>query len=103
MTAFPTESSTPLSPPVIPNVTARSRIQPNTTDTTTDMYIPTAAMRDALAVSSAMCADASKPVIVYCDISRPWPNTYQNMKMPKLCPPKPELLMVCPNTYPNDW
>ena len=42
------------------------------------MYIPTAAMRDAWCVSSAMCADASKPVIVYCDISRPRPKTNQN-------------------------
>src|SRR5436190_2725741 len=45
MTAFPIESSTGLSAPGIANVTARSRIQPNTTDTTTDMYIPTAAIR----------------------------------------------------------
>ena len=29
-------------------VTASSRIQPKTTDATTDMYIPTAAMREAL-------------------------------------------------------
>src|SRR5439155_25037684 len=103
MTAFPTESSTPLSPPVIANVTPSRRIQPKTTETTTDMYMPTAAIRDACAVSSAMCADASKPVIVYCDISRPCPKTYQNMKTPKLWPPKPELLIVCPKTYPSDW
>src|SRR4051795_4369657 len=102
MTALPTELSTPWSPPVIANVTASSRIQPKTTDTTTDMYMPTAAMRDACAVSSAMCAEASKPVIVYCDISRPWPKTYQNMKTPKFVPEKPELLIVCPKTYPND-
>ena len=43
-----------------------------------------------------------RPVIVYCDMSRPWPNTYQNMNTPKLCPPKPELLSVCPKTYPSD-
>ena len=55
----------------IANVTARSRIQPKTTETTTDMYMPTAADREAWCVSSAMCADASKPVIVYWDISRP--------------------------------
>ncbi len=63
----------------IANVTASRRIHPKTTDATTDMYIPTAAMRDAACVSSARCADASKPVIVYCDNSRPSPNTYQNM------------------------
>ena len=55
----------------IANVTATSRTKPKTTETTTDMYMPTAAIREALWVSSAMCADASKPVIVYCDISRP--------------------------------
>ena len=71
MTAFPTESSTPLSSPLIAKVTASSRIQPKNTDATTDMYMPTAAIRDALPVSSAMCADASNPVIVYWDISSP--------------------------------
>ena len=44
----------------------------------TDVYMPTAAMRDASCVSSAVCADASKPVIVYWAISRPSPNTNQN-------------------------
>ena len=53
------------------NVTATSRMNPNTTDATTDMYIPTAAERDAWCVSSAMCAEASKPVIVYWAIRRP--------------------------------
>ena len=57
------------------NVTATSRMNPNTTDATTDMYIPTAAEREACCVSSAMCADASNPVIVYCAISRPVRNT----------------------------
>ena len=62
----------------IANVTARRRIQPKKTETTTDVHMPTAAERDALCVSSAMCADASKPVIVYWAISRPSPKTYQN-------------------------
>ena len=53
------------------NVTATSRMKPKTTDATTDMYIPTAAERDAWCVSSAMCADASNPVIVYWAISSP--------------------------------
>ena len=57
------------------NVTATRRMKPKTTDATTDMYIPTAAERDAWCVSSAMCADASKPVIVYWAISRPVRNT----------------------------
>src|SRR5262245_36908818 len=102
MTALLVAASTPASGPEIANVTASSRIQPNTTETTTDMYMPTAAIREASRVSSAMCADASKPVIVYCDISRPSPNTYQNMSDEKLCPEKPELLIVCVKTYPND-
>ena len=76
------------------NVTASSRIHPKITDTTTDMYMPTAAMRDAWCVSSAMCAEASKPVIVYCDISRPRPNTYQKTMLPKFVPENPELLIV---------
>ncbi len=68
------------------------------TETTTDMYMPTAAIRDAWCVSSAMCADASKPVIVYCDISRPRPNTYQKTMLPKFVPENPELLTVWVNT-----
>ena len=43
----------------IANVTATSRTKPTITETMTDMYIPTAAMREALCVSSAMCAEAS--------------------------------------------
>ena len=62
------------------------------------MYIPTAAIRDAWCVSSAMCADASKPVIVYCDISRPRPKTYQKTMLPKFVPLKPELLTVSVKT-----
>ena len=56
-------------------VTATSRMNPKTTDATTDMYMPTAAARDASRVSSATCADASKPVIVYWAMSRPVRNT----------------------------
>ena len=50
-----------------------------------------------------MCAEASKPVIVYCDISRPRPNTYQKTMLPKPVPEKPELLIVSVNTKLNDW
>ena len=84
------------------NVTASRRIQPKTTDATTDMYIPTAAMRDAACVSSAMCADASNPVIVYCDIRSPSPKTYQNMIEPKFVPENPELLSVSVKTNPTE-
>src|SRR5215203_6979649 len=73
----------------IENVTASSRIQPKITDATTDMYIPTAAVRDASRVSSARCADASKPVIVYCDIKRPSPKTNQKARLEKLSPTAP--------------
>src|SRR5262245_2811404 len=53
------------------NVTATSRMKPKITDTTTDINIPQAAPSCALRVSSLMCAEASYPVIVYCDISSP--------------------------------
>ena len=43
----------------IANVTATSRMKPKIAETTTDMYIPTAAIRDAWWVSSAMWAEAS--------------------------------------------
>src|SRR4051794_38359958 len=43
----------------IANVTATSRMNPKITDTTTDMTMPQAAARDALRVSSLMCAEAS--------------------------------------------
>jgi hypothetical protein len=59
----------------IASVTATSRMNPKMTDATTDMYIPTAAERDASRVSSAKWAEASKPVIVYCAIRRPVRNT----------------------------
>ena len=39
--------------------------------------MPTAAIREAWCVSSPMCAEASKPVIVYWAISRPRPKTSQ--------------------------
>src|SRR5512134_310988 len=47
------------------NVTASRRTQPKIMETNTDVHIPVAAMREALLVSSAVCAEASKPVIVY--------------------------------------
>src|SRR5919109_2156547 len=53
----------------IANVTATRRMNPKTAETNTDVHMPVAAMRDAAFVSSAVCADASKPVIVYCAIS----------------------------------
>ena len=84
------------------NVTARRRIHPNTTDATTDMYMPTAAIREAWCVSSARWAEASNPVIVYCDIRSPMPKTYQNMMLPKFVPEKPELFRVSVKTKPID-
>src|SRR5262245_21980158 len=73
-------------------------MKPKNTDATTDMYIPTAADRDALCVSSAVCADASKPVIVYWAISRPVRKTYQKTMLPNVSgaasPPQPVALTV---------
>src|SRR5437868_3248520 len=43
----------------IAKVTATSSAKPKITETTTDMTIPQAAAREALRVSSLMCADAS--------------------------------------------
>ncbi len=43
----------------IANVTATRSAKPKITETTTDITMPQAAARDALRVSSLMCADAS--------------------------------------------
>ena len=66
----------------------------------TEVHIPVAAIRDALFVSSAVCADASNPVIVYCGISRPSPKTSRNAELAnEVVPsPKPELLTVSVKT-----
>ena len=81
-------------------------MNPKNTETTTDMYMPTAAERDAWCVSSATCADASKPVIVYWAISRPVRNTYQNTMLPKVAgadsPPQPVALIVSVKTKLNE-
>ena len=47
-----------------------------------------------------MCAEASKPVIVYCESSRPSPNTNQNAGLEKLSValPYPEAFTVSPKT-----
>ena len=47
-----------------------------------------------------MCAEASKPVIVYCAISRPVANTYQKIGLEKFmsASPKPEAFTVSPKT-----
>ncbi len=76
-------------------------MKPKTTEATTDMYMPTAAERDASCVSSAMCAEASKPVIVYWAMSRPVRNTYQKTMLPKPVapsPPQPVALTVSVKT-----
>src|SRR5437588_9807883 len=94
--------------PIVPftsgtaNVTATSRMKPKITDITTDMTTPHAAAREALRVSSLMCADASYPVYVYCAISRPSPKTNQKIGAEKLCPLKPDALIGCANTKWND-
>src|SRR3954454_7060458 len=77
----------------IANVTATRRTKPKMTDTKTEVHMPTATSRDALWVSSAVWADASKPVIVYWAMRSPRPNTNQNAGFEKdtVDPPKPEL------------
>ena len=65
----------------IAKVTATRRIQPKITETTTEVHIPIAAIREALLVSSAVCADASNPVIVYCASSMPSPSTSRNVEL----------------------
>src|SRR5215208_3502400 len=100
-TAFDTAPSVPLTSGIA-KVTATSRMKPKTTETTTDMIIPQAAPSDALRVSSLMCAEASKPVIVYCAMRSPVPKTNQNTMLPQPEPEKPELLSVLPKTKPND-
>jgi hypothetical protein len=45
--------------PGIANVTATSRMNPKMTETTTDMTMPIAAVREAFRVSSLMWAEAS--------------------------------------------
>ncbi len=47
-----------------------------------------------------MCAEASKPVIVYCAISRPVANTYQKIGLEKFISglPKPDAFTVSPKT-----
>ena len=63
------------------------------------MYIPTAAMRDACLVSSAMCADASNPVIVYCGHQKPEAEHVAEHEAEVGRPgPKPELLTVSEKT-----
>src|SRR5688500_11301157 len=84
----------------IAKVTASRRIQPKMTDATTDVHMPVAAMREARFVSSAVCADASKPVIVYCASRRPRPQTNQNVGLDRdvVAPPYPELFTVSVKT-----
>ena len=77
-------------------------MKPNTTETTTDMTMPSAAPRAAPFVSSLRCAEASKPVIVYWAISSPIPKTNQNTGLEKSTPENPEVLSVFVNTNEAD-
>ena len=49
-------------------------------------------------VSSLMCAEASKPVIVYWAISRPGQEHVEEHELPKFVPEKPVLFSVWPKT-----
>src|SRR5687768_3799475 len=81
-------------------------MKPKITDATTDMYIPTAADREAWRVSSATWADASKPVIVYWAISNPVSATYQNTgllnEVGAASPPQPVRFSVSVKTKLNE-
>src|SRR4051794_11680112 len=69
-----------------------------------ERQIPLAAASDAADVSSDRCADASKPVIVYCVRSRPSGST-RNQNLTSAMAPlsKPELLILVLNTQPIAW
>src|SRR5215204_2697780 len=73
----------------IAKVTASRRIQPKITDATTEVHMPVAAIREARCVSSAVCAEASKPVIVYCASRSPRPQTNQNVGLERDVVPPP--------------
>jgi hypothetical protein len=88
--------------PGMANVTATSRMNPKITDTTTDMTMPIAAVREAFLVSSLMWADASYPVIVYCAIRSPIPHTTQNIGFEKPWPWNPEKFSVSVKTNESD-
>src|ERR671921_591677 len=60
---------------VAANVIARSTNQPITADQKTDCQTPRAAPIAAPRVSSETCAEASKPVIVYCVSRKPSGST----------------------------
>src|SRR4029453_486173 len=87
-------------------VTATRRMKPKITEATTDMYIPTAAEREALCVSSATWADASNPVIVYWAMRKPVRNTYQNTgllnEVGAGSPPQPVRFRVSVKTELNE-
>ncbi len=101
-TAIPAASWTPLMSSGTANVIAISNTRPKMTETTIDITMPSAAERDAIRVSSLMCAEASKPVIVYCAINRPSANTNQNAGWPKFSPLKPDALSVLVKTKLTD-
>jgi hypothetical protein len=52
----------------------QSMIQPARPDQRTEVTMPIGTAREALSVSSAVCAEASYPVIVYTGSSRPRRN-----------------------------
>ena len=56
-------------------MTPISSTQPAITETRIDITMPRGPLREALCVSSVMCADASNPVSVYWASSRPSSST----------------------------
>lgn len=63
----------------IENRRDRSTKKPNRAEKPTEVMTPMGALQDALRVSSERCADASKPVKVYCDMSAPQHARYAGL------------------------
>src|SRR6476659_4480058 len=80
-------------------------MNPKITEMTTDQTIPLGDEVSASWVSSDMCAEASKPVSVYCALSRPTRATYSGMPRNRRPKPwlasKPVLLTVVEKTVPT--
>jgi hypothetical protein len=57
----------------------RSTKKPNSALKPTELTTPMGALQEAFRVSSERCADASKPVSVYCDMRAPQQATYAGL------------------------
>ena len=76
VTGWPTVLSTVLGKDWMEKRRAMRRKKPKRAETPTEMRTPSGAFQAALLVSSLRCAEASKPVMVYCAIRMPQTATY---------------------------